>query len=153
SPAQSNRPEVTLTGSCPQPAPVCRRRLSDGTCDREQPAICADAFWLCPPGTFPNETCLPRDSDAAVPPDTAADTAAIFGCPKACPAGQVCAILDYFSGGRTGSCVASPAQCRPEAGAPDAGALSCNQCVGFTVCRGAFGCLTPPGGALYTCGI
>lgn len=144
---QSNRPEVTLTGTCPQPAPTCRRQNPDGTCTGEQMPVCADAFWLCPPGTSPSATCSPHDAAA----DVAPEVGSVFGCPAGCPAGQICVIPGYFRGDNRGGCAAPPPQCPRDGGSPDAGA-GCDQCVGFAVCRGAFGCLTAPT-VTYTCGI
>jgi hypothetical protein len=75
-----------------------------------------------------------------------------YGCAAACQANEVC-LLTRFGGGvePRGGCAAVPANCRAEAGVPDGG-TTCNQCVGFTLCQGAFGCLgtTTP---TYHCGI
>jgi hypothetical protein len=100
-----------------------------------------------------------RDAAAAGAPDGTADAARDVaqtpdgsdarpaGCPTGCPEGSVCVIPFHVGGESSGECRAIPPACRPEAGAVDGG--TCNQCVGFTVCGGAFGCLA--GG--YFCGI
>jgi hypothetical protein len=83
-------------------------------------------------------------------PDGPADSSAPLGCAASCLGDGVCVVARDGSGRMQATCAPLPPSCRREAGAPDAG-TACDQCVGLTVCQGAFGCLglTTP---TYYCG-
>jgi hypothetical protein len=90
-------------------------------------------------------------AEAGTTGDGPADTLASPYCPASCPKDGICVIVAFGTPRQSATCGPAPLFCRPEAGAPDGGAV-CNQCIGFTLCQGAYGCLgtSPPS---YYCGI